>query len=1465
MGGSFGPCQFSIINITAFDHDNFDSVLDDGDAIMIYFSEPVDKGCGRYYNEGRCRDGKYLNKTEIDNLLQFSHVLGLNYGAVWLSSMKLQLVLLDTTGSKAEIGLMKIMIRPEAKGEGHRRGMRNVPPVCDPKEIESSPISGNWGLAPPFIVDFQARAGSDPYDSIYGNSDQIIIHVCAGGRGSRGEGGCEPTNRFNFQEGESLNKSTILRMFNFSQSLGQDFVGVWEDAFTFRINVTNALNASPPEVHKLTVSVLHDGDCMCDDALCTFYSCPESGLFLRDASNRSLFSMSKSRPIRGDWGRSPLTITEFVARPHAGDVSSVGKGFSAGDTIEITFSHDTNYGRGPPGCFEEYELWPGQLYPASLGGPCSDNSAIVSKTDLDGLFFFSQSLGANYEGMFTTRKHLVITIKDPVGASPPGIGIMFIRVRLEGNLRNYPSAGVPSEALSPLLEGFFGPSSVQITKILAFDPGEEDMIYNTGDKIVITFNQPTNQAGHSPAPVQINKDEIDAVFVFSHSLGADYVGTWPSPETFVIEISNATGASPPLIASPYSIIDNSPYDLPLADPNGFQVQWTETCQTAFCDPNGNLKWETFDTLEDSLPLYRLLLAGQADHTIFNTVDLPCTYERVPRGKISNILIMHNGLDIQADFWLYIKTSGKLRDIDNTEDFANFSTLSHTAMLEHASTNGISTVTHENVIVPLTGDFGPSFMQVTSLTISDADNQDVIYSNGDQIEIKFSHETNLASMKAGKTVGKDAVNSLIWCENADFEPGDTFWSECGSIIVSGASNSFSGTYSIQAQRHDGRPYYKQMSGGNYYIYSYCNKVRNMMGCPRWILGSVIGSISGVYFTDSGSDPSLASAGTWQQWNGVAWKPSSITVQCGSSSGSLAPDTLFDPFLESETFPNSCDALGGDYTGMWRDRRTFVITIANSSGLIGYYNSTLGELCSPLPRCAIISINAPRLGHFYIRIKPSAWLRNFPVSSGALGHAKSWYGGWGAVSPYLSGDYGIYTPEIVRVVASDPDGADHVYSDGDTITIHFGTPTNMANVVQCDSGAFLSEDVESSERYCCSKDVCDAPILLKEEISNIFSFSQLLGNNYTGRWLLKGTAFEIIIVNASGSSTEIDGEGPPYIGGFVVTPIISKGRFIRSADGKSLPSNQMSPVLEGSFGPEIIKVIAVIASDPDDSESSYDVGDAIIVRFSETTNKGELPDKMIPRQAIDNLLQFNLPLGSDYEGDWVTCNSLRIIILNSSQSPPPIPLANITVTVLPSGNLRNWPPAAAASTHSFTGMLEGSFGPEAIKVEKLVADDGGTGKGTFDVNDTVTLVLSERTDRGLLPEHVTFEQINSFVSFNQRLGSDYSGRWLESGVWTSPLGRGYMRDISFSRKLVITIHNTSGASPPTIDTLRATFLPTALIRNVPPVCKPASSTSPALSGDFGPTTISIVGISARGDVNCGPACDSVYGDGTIILIR
>jgi hypothetical protein len=105
-----------MINILAFDPSNVDPSLDDGDAIMVYFTEPTDKDCGLNYLDASCRNGKYLNKTEVDNILTFSNVVGANYSATWINSMQLQINLFNVSGSTAKIVQFTIIISDQTRG-----------------------------------------------------------------------------------------------------------------------------------------------------------------------------------------------------------------------------------------------------------------------------------------------------------------------------------------------------------------------------------------------------------------------------------------------------------------------------------------------------------------------------------------------------------------------------------------------------------------------------------------------------------------------------------------------------------------------------------------------------------------------------------------------------------------------------------------------------------------------------------------------------------------------------------------------------------------------------------------------------------------------------------------------------------------------------------------------------------------------------------------------------------------------------------------------------------------------------------------------------------------------------------------------------------------------------------------------------------------------------------------------------
>ncbi|MGI0011355.1 MAG: LamG domain-containing protein, partial [Nitrosopumilaceae archaeon] len=105
-----------------------------------------------------------------------------------------------------------------------------------------------------------------------------------------------------------------------------------------------------------------------------------------------------SNGLLGELKTAAFTIQDSPTAPSiASVIASDGDGiaddgFSNGDTITVKFTNSTNR---PP---------------------------VATKSQVDGLFTFSQSLGNNYVGEWINPSTLVITIVDSTGATPPAVG-----------------------------------------------------------------------------------------------------------------------------------------------------------------------------------------------------------------------------------------------------------------------------------------------------------------------------------------------------------------------------------------------------------------------------------------------------------------------------------------------------------------------------------------------------------------------------------------------------------------------------------------------------------------------------------------------------------------------------------------------------------------------------------------------------------------------------------------------------------------------------------------------------------------------------------------------------------------------------------------------------------------------------------------------------------------------------------
>lgn len=107
-----------------------------------------------------------------------------------------------------------------------------------------------------------------------------------------------------------------------------------------------------------------------------------------------------SPALIGAFGPSTIEISSWVAGPPVG--FDVCQGFSVGVTMTVTFSEVTNR--------------------AGFDG-------LLTRTDVDSLFSFGIfSLGQGYVGEWTDDQTIVITITDPLGATPVEIGFAVAKV-----------------------------------------------------------------------------------------------------------------------------------------------------------------------------------------------------------------------------------------------------------------------------------------------------------------------------------------------------------------------------------------------------------------------------------------------------------------------------------------------------------------------------------------------------------------------------------------------------------------------------------------------------------------------------------------------------------------------------------------------------------------------------------------------------------------------------------------------------------------------------------------------------------------------------------------------------------------------------------------------------------------------------------------------------------------------------
>jgi hypothetical protein len=433
------------------------------------------------------------------------------------------------------------------------------------------------------------------------------------------------------------------------------------------------------------------------------------------------------------------------------------------------------------------------------------------------------------------------------------------------------------------------------------------------------------------------------------------------------------------------------------------------------------------------------------------------------------------------------------------------------------------------------------------------------------------------------------------------------------------------------------------------------------------------------------------------------------------------------------------LGNGYSGAWVDASTLVITINDASGA-----------------------TPPSIGVLTAKVTG-----NLKTADGTSPTSAS-------LSPPLTGSFtAIIGPYITELVALDPHGSTPLYGNGDIITVKFSTGTNQPGVAT------------------------------KANLDSLFTFSQNLGNSYSGTWVNPATL--VITINDATGAT------PPAVG--VLTATVNAAAHLKTADGTSLDSTSTSPALTGSFtgktGPYITDLVA---NDPTGINGGYAAGDTLTVTFSETTNQ----PAVATTGDLNTLFAFSQNLGAGYSGTWVNPSTLVITINDASSATPPT-IGGLTLTVNAAGHLKNSGGNSLDST-STSPPVRGSF---ATPSGPSIIDITGAGSGGYASGSTITVRFSDSTNQ---PAAATKDNLNSLFTFSQNLGNGYSGTWVNPST------------------LVITINDASGATPPAVGVLTAQV--TGNLKNAAGNSLASTSiASPALAGNFGsPPAPFITGFTA-----------------------
>ena len=532
-----------------------------------------------------------MTKSQVHTLLSFTNGgasvnMGTDYTGSWTNANTLVITIVDATGAdtaRTTVGALRVAVNPAA-------GLKSED-LSSPDSDSSALIGGTWGDFPAPAISSATAADAGTTQPGLGVGDTITLVFD------------QTTNKAG--GADSLTKAGVDALLSFSASIGLDYTATWSSTSELVITIVTvdtSVSTADTAVGTLYVQVklaanlrsldessgasqsvgLVDLGTWGDRAAPALTSAVASNagnnegignsdqvVITFDAATRRVSdsevqtvttSASAGSSVGGSFtlsyrGATTSTIdraaSASVVAAALNALPSIGTGgvtvtrtslptTTGGYTWTVTFTDACRYGVG-----DLPALQVGTSGLVGTGATASVAQVVagdtVSGTRLSSLLEFSSPLGATVTGVWNSATTLILTINDATGASltDTAIGTVTLSIKAAANLRSADKSSPAASATNAAVTGTWGPHTApQISATVAADASPLQAGIGNGDTVTITFNKATNQV----APSAATKAGVASLFTLSAELGAAYSGVWTSATTFVITISDATGA-----------------------------------------------------------------------------------------------------------------------------------------------------------------------------------------------------------------------------------------------------------------------------------------------------------------------------------------------------------------------------------------------------------------------------------------------------------------------------------------------------------------------------------------------------------------------------------------------------------------------------------------------------------------------------------------------------------------------------------------------------------------------------------------------------------------------------------------------------------------------------------------------------------------------------------------------------------